>query len=236
MRGDPLEIQDFLSPLTLKELERHADRLLRAPAAANYFRPIEQTAQVWIAGGNRGPGPRWFDADLRPFGSVIPKPVGGLWTSSRVGSLVSGWVSYLQDGLAGYPPPYHPWELRVDASARIYEINDAVSWRWLSTTYPRELDGRLAPDWIGVSRDWDGVHLSTMGLLLTYGVTWPDVAALRGWDCESTLWLRWSSSRVVALPVVAEEQLFRPEAWLPFLSDIGDPSPPGTSARRSAAG
>jgi hypothetical protein len=42
-------------------------------------------------------------------------------------------------------------------------------------------------------RDWDGLHLSTGGLVTTFAARprAAGCAALAGWDAESTAWRRW---------------------------------------------
>ena len=51
----------------------------------------------------------------------------------------------------------------------------------------------LVPDWNAVAVDWDGVHLTWGGFLTTEGLIIDmgsnDVAMLRGWGSERTLWL-----------------------------------------------
>lgn len=63
---------------------------------------------------------------------------------------------------------------------------------------------RVDPDWSKVVRDWDGVHLSTGGYLTTEDVSFQREGVkteLRGWNMESTVWLRWAFSSVEALRI-----------------------------------
>lgn len=51
----------------------------------------------------------------------------------------------------------------------------------------------LVPEWNAVAKDWDGVHLTWGGFMTTEGLVIEmgssDVAMLRGWGSERTLWL-----------------------------------------------
>jgi hypothetical protein len=51
----------------------------------------------------------------------------------------------------------------------------------------------LVPNWNAVAEDWDGVHLTWAGFLTTEGLVIDmgsnDVAMMRGWGSERTLWL-----------------------------------------------
>ncbi|MEV7416000.1 hypothetical protein [Streptomyces sp. NPDC089919] len=78
--------------------------------------------------------------------------------------------------------------------------------------YARLCDRYGAPDgadgvrvaWDRVAADHHAVHLTLGGLLLTQGrpvETRHGTAVLRGWDCESTAWLRLPrSARITSVP------------------------------------
>lgn len=56
---------------------------------------------------------------------------------------------------------------------------------------------RLDPEWSAVAKHWDAVHLSVGGWLTAEDVTYESAGQtteLRGWNLESTVWLRWSFS------------------------------------------
>ncbi len=195
-------------------LRRAASCLLDAPAAADWFANLGRNRQVWIARDNRPAEPNSFSADLRPFGAGITKPRRVLWTSTSAGSFPSMWIPYLRWGEDGREPPYHPWRLQVQSSARIYEIHGPQSWHALCLMYPTASTPAyplpaskvlIEPDWQAVARDWDGIHLSTGGLLTTERVVLGKPNAqthLFGWQVESTAWLRWVFDRVERLPDV----------------------------------
>ena len=58
---------------------------------------------------------------------------------------------------------------------------------------PGGLASDVAPDWVAVRREWDGVHLSFGGLLAASLVPLGragERTALWTWECEQTCWLR----------------------------------------------
>jgi hypothetical protein len=195
-------------------LRRDASLLLNAPATAGWFTNLDRRRQVWIARDDRPAELTYFSADLSPFGSGITKPRKVLWTSTSIGSCASGWIPYLRWGEDGREPPYHPWRLQVLSSARVYEVQGPQSWHALCLAYPAPSSSAyslptskdlIEPNWQAIAHDWDGIHLSTGGLLTTERVIWGKSDArthLFGWDVESTAWLRWVFDRVERLPDV----------------------------------
>src|SRR4029077_4192078 len=100
--------------------------------------------------------------------------------------------------------------------ARVAEIHSPEAWSALARTYPSAVDGytftglkdppmsatRLDPDWSKVSRDWYGVRLSVGGWLTGEDVpreSGDATTELRGWNMESTAWVRWSFNSVEPL-------------------------------------
>lgn len=79
----------------------------------------------------------------------------------------------------------------------------------------------LEPDWASVADEWDAVHLSWSGLLTTEGTTIDlapgEVAMLRGWASERTVWLN---------PVLTHPRPIHPSA-----SDRPGPIPPDPEDR-----
>jgi hypothetical protein len=99
------------------------------------------------------------------------------------------------------------WSVRAPRAARVYEITQAADWVNLLARYPQKISGSLkpdwknwtswtgdwvVPDWLGVGRDWDGVHLSVAGYL---GVSYRTLSTpsgmgyLAGWNPDETVWL-----------------------------------------------
>lgn len=196
-------------------LKLAASCLLDAPASADLFTNVDRKRQVWIARDSRRAEPASFSADLRQFGAGITKPRRVLWTSTSTGNCPAGWIHYLRRGEDGREPPYHPWRLQVPSSARIYEIHEPQSWYTLCLMYPHSSSPPypfrttskflIEPDWQAVAHDWDGIHLSSGGLLTTERVVWCQPKSqthLFGWQIESTAWLRWVFDLVERLPDV----------------------------------
>jgi hypothetical protein len=83
----------------------------------------------------------------------------------------------------------------------VFEIHSPADWADLASTYPSG-HSPIDPDWAEVANDWDGVHLSRGGLVTAQDVAYAldnDTTELRGWDMESTAWLRWSFASVERL-------------------------------------
>ncbi len=193
-------------------LRPFATHLLQAVGTARWFDDLDRTRQEWISSELAAPEASAFHPDLLPYGAGITKPRGALWTSTTVGKNSSGWLYSLRWGETRRELPYQRWRLEVLPTARVYEVHGPRAWQALCLTYPTP--SRLAypidqpadliePNWQAVAQDWDGVHLSTGGLLTTERVRWGEPGAqthLYGWDAESTVWLRWVFGRIERLP------------------------------------
>lgn len=110
--------------------------------------------------------------------------------------------------------PLSRWEVQVDQSARVYEINDTEDWVRLVEQFPRisaidaevredlssvgctDLGGWqrcLLPDWSALAEVYDGVHLSWAGFVRVDGqpisLGDKDMTLMRRWGAERTAWL-----------------------------------------------
>ena len=153
--------------------------------------------------------PRELDPKLiAPIANVrnFIKPDGGLWTSTYLGlPAISEWVcwaraeepAWARGGL---------YLLEPAADSRIYTIDEYADLAHLMSRYPspsRNLDPDFmlaTPDFERMALDYDALHLSVSGQQATQ---WGDHYKLI-WDCESTLWFRWSFSKVQKLMDVSE--------------------------------
>ena len=124
------------------------------------------------------------------------KPRGGLWTSTFSEATGSGWVEWCLAESYGIPKNYqwHAWMLVPAPEALILEID---SYEDLRRTLEDDGYGiRPAPLWNrGMSLNYekladhfDAIHLTDNGQWKTR-LSLPHT--LYGYDCESTLWLRW---------------------------------------------
>lgn len=181
-----------------------AEQLLDAPGTSNWFADLDRRQQVWIAPDDRPPTRAAFHPNLQPFGERVPKPLRALWTSTCIGTCPSSWVPYLRWGEEHRPPPYHPWQLEISPTARVYEIHGPEAWHSLCLAFPLYgPDNRVMPNWEKVARTWDGIHLSVGGLLTTEQVCWSTPQGwtqLSRWNVESTVWLQWVFTQVEHLP------------------------------------
>jgi hypothetical protein len=201
------------------ELAPVAHRLAELPAARWWWRPLRRATQTWLVyPGEQGAAPLHdFVVDFRPYRSDAIKPATGLWTSTSVSDLPSLWLFHGWDGLVDLPLAV--WHLRVDPSARVYEVAGPADWVTLCERHPADTttvyadkwqhdwglpaDTVITPDWQKVAEDWDGVHLSMAGLLTASSLRLPVPGGhtlLEGWETESTVWFRWVFSRVRRLP------------------------------------
>ncbi len=110
--------------------------------------------------------------------------------------------------------PLSRWAVRVDKSARVYEINELDDWVRLVEQFPRisAVDGGvvedlasvgwtdlrkwqrcLLPDWAALAEVYDGVHLSWAGFIKVNGqpisLGEKDMTLMRRWGAERTAWL-----------------------------------------------
>lgn len=110
------------------------------------------------------------------------------------------------DWFPTYPLPQA--RLQVAASARVYEVHGPRDWhtlvlRYADATTDASLDENLlstagidhgpAPRWSAVAEDFDGIHLSLLGLLTATFVPFTSdgiTTTLWAWDFECTRWLR----------------------------------------------
>ena len=158
--------------------------------------------------------------DLMQMHAEAPKPRLAFWTSTRIEPDVSPWLSWPEAQLRG---PLHVYQLTVAPRARIAEIHSPQDWSLLCREYPgtvpgyvfttdarhrRAEDSRLDPEWSSVAREFDGVHVSIGGLVTAEDVPYTEggvTTELRGWNMESTCWLRWSFTSANPLSAVRGE-------------------------------
>lgn len=186
---------------------------------ARWWGDLDRDHQVWIGRTLEPPAEGRMEVDLSQFHSEAPKPRRALWTSTYTPGLVSPWIHSVERQSRG---PALAWNLVVAQSARVFEIHSPAAWSALARTYPRKEPGftfsptsprpqtsaRLDPDWSAVAKDWDAVHLSVGGWLTAEDVTYEAAGLtteLRGWDLESTVWLRWSFSSIERIRSVGHE-------------------------------
>jgi len=126
------------------------------------------------------------------------KPTGGLWTSTfRLETNDSDWIEWCRSEMPDWETETK-WAL-YPTPARILEIDTLEDCEKLYASYGVGWD----PDAFNLGTinfekmllDYDAVHLTAKGQAETR-LTRP---SLYGWDCESTLWLRWMFEKVEAI-------------------------------------
>ena len=177
---------------------------------AEWWDDVDRKHQIWVGRSPGAPVEDRLVVDLSPFSSETPKPKRAFWTCTYLPVAISPWLHSPENQLSGPP---QAWEVTVTEAARVLEIHSRDAWSALARFYPRKEAGftytsaprrpqsaaRVDPDWSALSRDWDGIHLSIGGWLTAEDVPYESegvTTELRGWDMESTVWLRWSFSSV----------------------------------------
>ena len=148
--------------------------------------------QIWL--GQDDMQPRW-QLVQNPTGDALPsKPIGGLWTSSQLPDGTSGWQPIIDSGYLGATTRHviTPLELHLE-DLQIFRVERATDWHNLCRRFPRRVTSGLDLDWPAAAREYDGIHLPPVGLIMAQEVSVGDGTertCLRGWDAESTVWLR----------------------------------------------
>jgi hypothetical protein len=134
-------------------------------------------------------------------------PLGGtiFTTTGPVGSLPAVELGVSEDNAGD--ETFEVWTVGIGPGARVREIGGPADWAGLTAEFPRDVTasrhddwdrwtGRagpwMLPDWAAVARDWDGIHLSVGGYLLTSGeamAVGDGWTLLAGWEADRTLWL-----------------------------------------------
>ncbi len=128
---------------------------------------------------------------MQPIANAGIKPRGGLWTSTyQPDPPTSAWVEFYrtEPGAASVlpnPDDLHWSVLTPSRAARIYTIDHDDDLRAVIARYPFSTPQRI--DFERFSQDYDALHLTERGQQATCS----SEPQLWGWDCESTLWMRW---------------------------------------------
>jgi hypothetical protein len=216
-----------------------AEALARAPGAAWWWDPAPAEGHRWVAWSYQPPGPpplgrtaeglrTWHDndtsaearaADMVPFPPTgtgprysgiwwsAPRAAGILGTTRAVGELPAAALALSEDE-GGYEAA-EIWDIGVDPSVEVYEVDSPDAWCTLVDTWPREVtlsrrhdwwrwtgsEGPwLLPDWTEVAEHYDGIHLSVAAhLQASYRplpVSRGTNTCIAGWDPDETIWLR----------------------------------------------
>lgn len=224
------EVAIQLNPWTAYAPAARAEVLARAPEVRELAAEVladPRSAWWWAPAGGRqiavgGPAdrPQVPTAASSPWAEYGQRPYPRLVTSTPydgVGDLHTGMHSALAAGTGDLDPDYPLWqhELTVAPDVRVAEVRSAEDWRALALAYPVRkgpehanaeppgLECDLAPDWVAVAGEWDGVHVGFGGLLAAgLRPLGPpgERTVLWSWECEQTVWVREAFSTRTPLP------------------------------------
>ena len=205
---------DHVADLKSRAAELEPVAAWLAGTMPHWWSDLDRTEQVWAGRTADPPAAGRFSVDLSRLHDEAPKPRRALWTSTRTSPSLSPWLDHPERA-----DIVHLWRVAVSPTARIAEIHSPEEWFALAHAYPERAPGfvytglknrpasakRLDPDWRKVAEEWDGVHLSVGGWLTAEDVAYESNGSrteLRGWEMESTVWLRWSFDSVEAIEQV----------------------------------
>ena len=215
----------------LRDLARE---LLSHPDAVWWSAPYEGT-QLWMGYGDHPNAPIELD-DQRDAKEIrwethAQRPLDCQMTSRMLDGLANLDFVARGAGSGGDWMPDRLWRAPIEPieGARVLEVGSPADWHRLCVDYPSPMltsrdspagEGDLAPHWEAVGREWDGVHLTFLGLLTTPFVrtnSADGASMLWSWDSEGTLWLRRSPLRPALdpIPLADAEDPTRALALLP---------------------
>jgi hypothetical protein len=165
---------------------------------------VTHPPQLWVGCHDDQPPDesRVNTIDYRQPDTPWVKPTGGFWTSTYDERTGSGWIQWClaeQFGCERDETWSNLWRLQPAAGARIYTIDDYGDLAELVERFPHSSEypwARVYPRWPEVAEHYDAVHLTASGEVRTRWDTPEMPLSLYGWDCESTLWLRWAFESV----------------------------------------
>ena len=109
---------------------------------------------------------RWESYAQRPVGWRITSTLWGAYScvDTVIASGVGDWTQVTS---------HRRFAAEIDESARVFEVSGPADWHTLCVSFPRVNQhpnspagiDTLSPDWGRVGTQWNGVHLTFMGLL-----------------------------------------------------------------------
>jgi hypothetical protein len=173
--------------------------------------------------GRKEPNSHHFNPVSNDEGFGV-KPRGGLWTSTYGPVYGSGWVDWCLSEDYNVPPDgrFASWLLEPNPTAVVLEIDSYEDLQVLVESdygidgpgYALRLGGRgINFEKLATWGHIDAIHLTERGQWATR-LSHPHT--LYGWDCESTLWLRWAFVKVENLGY---------RRWMPAEAPKPEPAP-----------
>lgn len=132
------------------------------------------------------------------------KPKGGLWTSTYTGKYGSDWVQWCKGEQFGDPDTTPSWVLYPRAS-RVFVIDGMEALGHFCERFALMKNGYWCDSaWHLFANEYDALHVTQEGHFETrYDAPepWGFTFSTNGYDCESTVWVRWRFRRVQALGI-----------------------------------
>ncbi|QNN51251.1 hypothetical protein [Nocardioides mesophilus] len=214
------------------ELHGLVNAVLSDPRTGWWAAPLDRDHQLLLSEPDTAPAPTAASARWQTYAQ---QPAQGLITSTELPvpqeqPIRSGAHAALASGRGDWTPTYPLVQARVRVAprARIFEIAGPADWHRLVTRYgdpagyagpdrnlleAADIDHGPAPVWDAAAADFDGVHLTFVGLLSALFVPWSQsgvTTTLWSWEWERTLWLRPAFADRTALPDLVEQPTAAP--------------------------
>lgn len=123
------------------------------------------------------------------------KPDGGFWTSTWETAWDEGWPGWCAREQYGYTE--RGW-LLDPLPCRVYTVTDEMTAtvlceRYCIPTFPDSPYPSWHLDWEQIAQEWDAIRLTApYNPALRFASPDSKISMnFYGWDCESTVWLRW---------------------------------------------
>jgi hypothetical protein len=132
------------------------------------------------------------EAGMEPVHNIVwHKPGGGMWTSTRLGPSTSSWTLWCAASEFANPGTY--WKLTPGENAVVAVIETDADYAAFIAAYQVPANTAADLGWLSPAIDFealaadgiDGLHVADTGIRRMYG-----------YDCESTVWFRWTFTDV----------------------------------------
>lgn len=168
-------------------------------AAAEWLEPLAET--VWNRHWSSRPQLHKQVSGITPTVKPIVdmphtygKPMGAIWTCPARLDGTTDWDVVVALGAVPERKDTTNVELKFTGNENVYRINTPNDWLALVDAHPGGSveDGYQNPNWTSLAEQYDGIHLTTFGLLTTQGnlTLGRHKTMLSYWDVESCAWFR----------------------------------------------
>ena len=186
------------------DLASLARAVVTHPQSRWWTAPMDPTRQVLVIDDTAHPtsartvppasNVRWESYAQRPVGWRITSTLRGAYScvDTAIASGIGDWTQMTS---------HRRFAAEIDETARVCEVSSPADWHALCVSSPRVNQhpnspagiDTLSPDWGRVGTQWNGVHLTFMGLLtapfVRYSSADGTATMLWSWNTEGTIWL-----------------------------------------------